>query len=110
MGGSDEEAILNATGQQGTVVQVFDRPSLCVQQRLDSLDDGVAMSEEELEQFDVCRKRHMTTGHRRAPVRIEKLYRERAGEESIDEKFGPCDGTDRTGAVAPSTASARVRE
>jgi hypothetical protein len=51
--GEGEEAILNVTRQKGTVLQVFDRPSLSVQYCLYSLDDFIAMSQEELEKFDM---------------------------------------------------------
>lgn len=48
-----EEAILEVTREKGTVVQVFGRLSLSVQQSLYSLDDLVTMCQEELEQLDV---------------------------------------------------------
>ena len=40
-------------------MQVLDRFSLGVQHSLDALDDVIAMGQEELEKFDVCRKRHL---------------------------------------------------
>ena len=54
-----EEAILKVTRQKGTVLQVLDRLSLGVQQPLYSLDDFIAMGQEELEKFDMCLKRHL---------------------------------------------------
>src|SRR5262249_12909403 len=54
-----EEAILKVTRQEGTVLQVLDRFSLGVQQRLYSLDDFIAMGKEQLEKFDVRVKRHL---------------------------------------------------
>ena len=54
-----EEAILEVTRQKGAVSQVFDRLSLGVQHSLYSLDDVIAMGQEELEKFDVCLKRHL---------------------------------------------------
>jgi hypothetical protein len=53
-----EEAILKVTRQQGAVLPVFDRLSLGVQHPLDSLDDVIALGQKELEEFDVCLKRH----------------------------------------------------
>ena len=54
-----EEALLEVTRQKGTVLQVFDRPSLGVQHPLYSLDDVIAMGQEELEKFDMRLKRHL---------------------------------------------------
>ena len=54
-----EEAILKVTRQKGTVLLVLDRLSLGVQQPLYSLDDFIAMGQEELEKFDMCLKRHL---------------------------------------------------
>ena len=54
-----EEAILKVTRQKGTVLQVFDRLSLGVQHPLYSLDDVIAMGQEELEKFDMRLKRHL---------------------------------------------------
>ena len=54
-----EEAILKVMGQQGTVLQVFDRLSLGVQHSLYSLDDVIAMGQEEVEEVDMCLKRHL---------------------------------------------------
>ena len=54
-----EEAILEVTRQNGTVLQVFERLPLGVQQPLYSLDDVVAMGQEELEKLDVGLKRHL---------------------------------------------------
>ncbi len=53
LGDPDEEAIVQVTRQKGTVLQVFDRPPLGVQQSLYSLDDFIAMGKEELEKFDM---------------------------------------------------------
>ena len=61
-----EEAILEVTRQKGSILQVLARLSLGVQQSLDSLDDFIAMGEEELEQFDVGVERHLANfAHRR---------------------------------------------
>src|SRR4030095_3816589 len=49
-----EEAILKVTRQKGTVLQVLDRLSLGVQQPLYSLDDFIAMGQEQSEKFDIC--------------------------------------------------------
>src|SRR5262245_8855111 len=54
-----EEAILKVTRQKGTVLQVLDRLSLGVQQPLYSLDDFIAMDQEQLEKFDMRVKRHL---------------------------------------------------
>ena len=51
-----EEAILKVTRQKGTVLEVFDRLSLGVQHSLYSLDDVIAMGQEEVEEFDMCLK------------------------------------------------------
>src|SRR5262245_47060796 len=51
--GEGEEAILKVAIQNGTVLQVFDRLSLGVQQPLYSLNDFIAMGQEESEKFDV---------------------------------------------------------
>jgi hypothetical protein len=48
-----EKAILKVTRQQGAVLEVFDRLSLGVQHSLDSLDDVIAMGQEEVEEFDL---------------------------------------------------------
>ena len=53
-----EEAILEVTREKGSVLQVFDGLSLGVQHPLYSLDDVIAMGEEELEKLDMCLKRH----------------------------------------------------
>jgi hypothetical protein len=52
-----EEAILKVMRQKGTVLQVLDRLSLGVQQPLYSLDDFIAMGQEQLEKFDMRVKR-----------------------------------------------------
>src|SRR5262245_64577933 len=54
-----EEAILKVTRQKGTVLQVLDRLFLGVQQPLYSLDDFIAMYQEQLENFDMRVKRHL---------------------------------------------------
>jgi hypothetical protein len=54
-----EEAVLEVTRQQGTVLQVFDRLSLGVQYPLDSLDDVVATRQEEFEKFEMGLKWHL---------------------------------------------------
>src|SRR5688572_14123504 len=54
-----EEALLELTGQQGSVLQVCDRLSLSVQHFLNALDDFIAMGQEDPEKFDVCLKRHL---------------------------------------------------
>src|SRR5262249_25437018 len=54
-----EEAILKLTRQKGTVLQVLDRLALSVQQPLYSLDDFIAMGQEQLEKFDVSVKPHL---------------------------------------------------
>jgi flagellar biosynthesis/type III secretory pathway chaperone len=46
--GECEEAILRVTSQKRTVLQ-----------RLDALDDLIAMGQEEAEKFDMCLKRHL---------------------------------------------------
>ena len=64
--GDCEKAILEVTRQERPVLQILDRLSLGVQQPLDSLDDFIAMGEEELEQFDVGVERHLANfAHRR---------------------------------------------
>jgi hypothetical protein len=57
--GECEEAILEVTRQQGTILQVIGRLSLRVQYRLYSLDDFIAMGQEGSEKFNVCLKRHL---------------------------------------------------
>ena len=59
LGDPNEEAILEVAGQQGPVLQVFDRLSLGVQRALYAFDDVIAMGQEELEEFDMCPKRHL---------------------------------------------------
>jgi hypothetical protein len=54
-----EDAIFKMTEQKGTVPQICDRLSLGVQHSLYSLDDVVAMSQEEVEEFDVGLKLHL---------------------------------------------------
>jgi hypothetical protein len=54
-----EEAILETTRQEGTILKVFERPSLGVQYPLYSLDDFIALGQEELEKFDLCLKGHL---------------------------------------------------
>ena len=56
-----EEAILEATRQEGSVLQVVARLSLGVQYFLYFLDDFMAIGQEELEKFDMCLKRHLAT-------------------------------------------------
>ena len=53
-----EEAILEVTRQNGTVLEVLDRLSLGVQYALDPLDDFIATGQEDVEQLDMCLKRH----------------------------------------------------
>ena len=48
-----EEAILKVTRQKRTVLEVFDWLSLGVQYSLYSLDDVIAMGQEEAEEFDM---------------------------------------------------------
>jgi hypothetical protein len=73
-----EEAIFKVTRQDGAISQVFERLSLGVQQPLNALDDFIAMGQEELEEFDMCLKRH-----RRAIVRgfCERATRREFGPE-----------------------------
>ena len=54
-----EEAILKVTRQKARVLQVLDRLSLGVQQPLYSLDDFIAMGQEQLEKLDMRVKRHL---------------------------------------------------
>src|SRR5687767_6338207 len=54
-----EEAILKVTRQKGTVLLVLERLSLGVQQPLYSLDDFIAMDQEQLEKFDMRLKRQL---------------------------------------------------
>jgi hypothetical protein len=54
-----EETILKLTRQKGTVLRIFGRLSLGVQQPLYLLDDFIAMGQEQLEKFDVRVKRQM---------------------------------------------------
>ena len=79
-----EEAILKVTRQKRTVLQVLDRPSLGVQDALYSLDDFIAMSLEELEQFDVCLKRHLARTRARWPlIGGKERMKSQASNESI---------------------------
>src|SRR5215470_13919195 len=57
--GEGEEAILKMTRENGTVLHVLDRLALGVQQPLYSLDDFIAMGQEQLEKFDMRVKRHL---------------------------------------------------
>src|SRR5688572_21259396 len=59
VGDPNEEAILEVTRQNGTVSQIFVRFSLGVQQSLYSLDDVIAMGQEELEKFDRSEERRV---------------------------------------------------
>ena len=52
-----EEAIFKVTRETGPVPEKFDRLSLGVQHSLYSLDDVIAMGQEEVEEFDVGLKR-----------------------------------------------------
>src|SRR5262249_4167240 len=54
-----EEAILKVTRQKGTILQVLDRLSLGVQQPLYSLDDFIAMGQEQVQKFDMRMKWHL---------------------------------------------------
>ncbi len=54
-----EEAVLEVARQQGDVLQVLCGLALGVQHALYSLDDCVAMGQEELQKLDVRLKRHM---------------------------------------------------
>src|SRR5499427_857018 len=54
-----EEAILKVTRKKVTILQVLDRLALGVQQPLYSLDDFIAMAQEQLEKFDMRVKRHL---------------------------------------------------
>jgi hypothetical protein len=77
-----EEAVLEVMRQQRTVLQVFDRLPLGVQDPLDSLDDGVAMGQEEVEQLDMCRERH--TSDRRSGRALFRRKERVTGQASID--------------------------
>jgi hypothetical protein len=57
--GQSKEAIFEVTGKKGTVLQVFNRLSLSVQHSFYTLDDALAVGQEELEKFDVFVKRHL---------------------------------------------------
>ena len=57
-GRGSEEAILEVAGEEGTVLEVLDRPSLGVQHSLNSLDDLIAVGQERLEKLDMRRKRY----------------------------------------------------
>ena len=52
-----EEAILEMTRQEGTVLQVVDRPSLGVQRFLYALDDISAMGQEDVKKLEMSLKR-----------------------------------------------------
>ena len=54
-----EEAVLEVTRQKGHVLQVLCGLSLGVQHALYSLDDCIAMGQEELEKLDMRLKRRM---------------------------------------------------
>lgn len=58
-----EEAILELTSEQPPVLQLLGRLSLRVQQPLYSLDELVAMGQEEPEKLDVRLKRHGFRGY-----------------------------------------------
>jgi hypothetical protein len=51
-----EETVFEVMRQEGTVLQILDRLPLSVQDSLYSLDDDVAMGEEEVQEFDVLVK------------------------------------------------------
>ena len=55
-GCTNEAAVLEVTSQNGTVLQVFDRFSLGVQDALYPLDDVVAMGQKELEKREMLLK------------------------------------------------------
>jgi hypothetical protein len=57
--GKREEALLEFTRQKGNVLQVSDRPSSGVQQPFYTLDDFIAMGQEQLEEFDMRVKPHV---------------------------------------------------
>jgi hypothetical protein len=54
-----EEAILEVTQQKVSVLQILERLSLGVQHAVYSLDDLIAVGQEQLEKFDVRPKRHL---------------------------------------------------
>ena len=72
-----KEAIFKVTRQTGRVPQVFDRPSLGVQQSLYSLDDVIAMGQEEVKELDVGLKRHLARTRSGRPLfrRKERMKR-----------------------------------
>ena len=74
---SNEEAILEVTRQQGTVLQVFDRLSLGVQHSLYALDDVIATGQEELEKFDMSLKRHLAKTQFTGPHHSPQIRRKR---------------------------------
>ena len=63
-----EEAIVTVTKEKRAVPEVLDRLSLGVQQSLNSLDDGIAVGQEEVKEFDVGLKRHRTTTRSGGPL------------------------------------------
>jgi hypothetical protein len=71
-----EEAILEVTRQEGTVLQVLERLSLGVQQPLYALGDFIAVGQEQLEKFDMLPKRHLDriAYHHASP--LHKKWRE----------------------------------
>ncbi|MEP7306590.1 MAG: hypothetical protein ABJA98_13820 [Acidobacteriota bacterium] len=75
--GEREETIFKVTRQNGRVPQVLDRPALGVQQSLDSLDDVIAMGQEEVQEVDVGLKRHLATTRSGRPLfrREERMKR-----------------------------------
>ena len=75
--GGCKEAIFKVTRQTGRVPQVFDRPSLSVQQSFYSLDDVIAMGQEEVKEFDVGLKRRLARTRSGRPLfrRKERMKR-----------------------------------
>ena len=70
------------TRQKGTVLQVFDRLSVGVQHSLYSLDDFIAMGQEELEKFDMCLKRHLARTRSGWPLfRSEERMKSQASKQ-----------------------------
>jgi hypothetical protein len=81
--GEGEEAILKVTRQKGTVLQIFDRLSLGVQQSLYALDDRISTGQEELKKLDMCLKRHLAETWSGWPL-VRRKERMKSHEDAWD--------------------------
>ena len=68
-----EEAIFKQTREKQLVLQIWDGLPLRVQQRLYSVDDLIAMGEEQLEKLDVRVERRNRFHHAKCRAILQKI-------------------------------------